>query len=294
MGTARSGWSRARHEVIVSAGTVNSAKLLQLSGIGPPDALQALGIPLQAARDGVGENLQDHYSLRLVARAKNVLTINEYGRWPRLPLEFAKWCLRKPSVLSNSPSVIYVHGKSHPGVADCDLRILFTPGSYKEGQTYVLDDYPGMTCGAAQPRPESTGYVRIRSTEPDDYPVVQPNYLQAEADRTIMLAGVRLVRRIFNNPALAHYFDHETLPGAHVQTDDELLDFARQKGNTGYHLVGTCRMGPTNDPRSVVDPEAAGHRGREAYASWTPRSCPGCRQRTPLPRPSRWLRRRLT
>ena len=111
-----------------------------------------------------------------------------------------------------------------------------------------------MTCGAAQPRPESTGHVRIRSADPGDNPVVQPNYLQAEADRTIMLAGVRLVRRIFNNPALAHYFDRETLPGAQVQSDAELLDFARQKGNTGYHLVGTCRMGPVSDPRSVVDP----------------------------------------
>jgi len=182
----------ARREVVVSAGAVNSPKLLQLSGIGPAALLNDLGVPVRAALKGVGENLRDHYSVRMTARARNVRTINEYARWPRLPLEFAKWAAGKPSVLAICPTIAFVHGKSHPDLDDSDLRILFTPGSYMDGRVYVLDDHPGMTCGAAQPRPESSGYVRAVSRNPADAPIVQPNYLAAETDQRITLAGLRL------------------------------------------------------------------------------------------------------
>ncbi len=243
----------ARREVILSAGAVNSPKLLQISGIGPPDLLADLGVPVRAGLAGVGENLRDHYSVRMTARARNISTINEYARWPRLPLEVAKWLIGKPSVLALCPTIAFVHGKSHPGLEEADLRILFTPGSYMEGRVYVLDDHPGMTCGAAQPRPLSTGFVRARSADPAAPPLVQPNYLADETDQRITLAGLRLVRQILNRPELARYFEAETLPGPSVATDDELLDFARKRGNTGYHLVGTCRMGPATDRLSVVD-----------------------------------------
>jgi len=249
----------ARREGLLSAGTVNSPKLLQLSGIGPTGLLNDLGVPLRAPLAGVGENLRDHYSVRIVARARNVLTINEYARWPRLPLELVKWLRGKPSVLALCPTIAFVHGKSHPELDESDLRILFTPGSYKDGRVYVLDDYPGMTCGAAQPRPESTGHVRARSRDPYEAPIVQPNYLAAETDRRITVAGLRLARALLNRPELAPYFDRETLPGADVSSDDEWLDFARRRGNTGYHLVGTCRMGPAADERSVVDDQLRVH-----------------------------------
>ncbi len=249
----------ARREVILSAGAVNSPKLLQLSGIGPAALLQKLGIPVQIERAGVGENLRDHYSVRMTARARNVKTINEFARWPRLPLEVGKWMLGKPSVLALCPTVAFVHGKSHPDLSDADLRILFTPGSYMEGRVYVLDDHPGMTCGAAQPRPESAGYVRATSRDPADAPIVQPNYLVAEADRRLTLAGLRLARTLLGRSEMAPYFDCETLPGPQAQSDDELLDFARRTGNTGYHLVGTCRMGPAADGRAVVDDELRVH-----------------------------------
>ncbi len=246
---------QARREVILSAGTVNSATLLQLSGIGPMELLQRIGAPVKVDLPGVGENLRDHYSVRMTARTRNALTINEYARWSRFPLECAKWMVGKPSILALCPTIGFVHGKSHPDVQDSDLRILFTPGSYKEGQVYVLDEHPGMTCGAAQPRPESTGYVRATSTDPIKAPIVQPNYLAAEVDQRITIAGLKLVRQLFNSRELAPYFDRETLPGSEVGSDDELLDFARQRGNTGFHLVGTCRMGPEEDRRSVVDDE---------------------------------------
>jgi choline dehydrogenase len=244
---------RARREVILSAGAVNSPKILQLSGIGPADLLNELDIPVAVPLAGVGKNLRDHYSVRMTARARNVITINESARWPRLPLEVAKWLIGKPSVLALCPTIGFVHGKSHPDLEESDLRILFTPGSYRDGRVYVLDDHPGMTCGAAQPRPESSGYVRVVSRDPGDAPTIQPNYLAAEADQRITLAGLRLVRRLFNSPELAPYFESETLPGAAVNSDDELLDFARKRGNTGYHLVGTCRMGPEAGARTVVD-----------------------------------------
>lgn len=250
---------QARREVIVSAGAVNSPKLLQISGIGPAGLLGEIGVPVRADLAGVGENLRDHYSVRVTARARNVRTINEYARWPRFGGEVAKWLTGRPSILALSPTLAYVHARSHAGVADSDLRILFTPGSYKEGRVYVLDDHPGLTCGAAQPRPESAGYVRARSADPADVPRVQPNYLAAEADRRITLAGLRLVREILHRPELAPYFVAETLPGPDVESDDELLDFARRYGNTGYHLVGTCRMGPATDRRAVVDDELRVH-----------------------------------
>ncbi len=249
----------AAREVILAAGAANSPKLLQISGIGAPRHLQDIGVPVRHALAGVGENLRDHYSVRMTARAKNVRTINEFARWPRLPVEVAKWALGRPSVLALCPTIAFVHGKSHPSLEDADLRILFTPGSYQDGKVYVLDEFPGLTCGAAQPRPESVGYVRARSADPAEPPAIQPNYLAAETDQRITLAGLRLARAILNRPELAHYFDHETLPGPKVQSDDEWLDFARRKGNTGYHLVGTAKMGPATDARAVVDDQLRVH-----------------------------------
>ena len=249
----------ARREVLLCSGTANSPKLLQLSGIGPADLLRQLGVPVVKALAGVGENLRDHYSARMVARARNVRTINQYARWPHLPFEFLKWLVGKPSVLGICPSVAYVHAKSHADLDDADIRILFTPGSYAQGRTYILDDYPGMTCGAAQPRPQSSGFVRAASRDPLVAPIIQPNYLTDEADQRITVTGMRLVRTIFNRPELSTYFDAETLPGPQATRDDELLDYARRNGNTGYHLVGTCRMGPAGDTRSVVDDELRVH-----------------------------------
>ena len=104
-------------------------------------------------------------------------------------------------------------------------------------------------------RDQKVSVMSTPPSDPVDAPIVQPNYLAAETDQRITLAGLKLVRSLFNSPQLAPYFDWETLPGDEVQTDDELLDFSRQRGNTGYHLVGTCRMGPENDLHAVVDDE---------------------------------------
>ncbi len=250
---------RARREVIVCAGAVNSPKLLQLSGVGDAGRLGALGVPLVHHLPSVGENLRDHFTVRMVARAKNCVSINETTRGARFALEVAKWVLGRPSILSLSPSLVHVYWKSDAVLDRGDLQVLFTPGSYKEGRNYVLDDMPGMSCGARQQRPESAGYVRLRSVDPREHPIVQPNYLAEEKDRAVLLAAMKLGRRLFRTPQLAPYFDQELLPGPGVNSDDELLGFARSRGTTAYHLVGTCRMGPATDATAVVDDKLRVH-----------------------------------
>ena len=246
---------RANREVIVSSGTINSPKLLQLSGIGPADLLQNLGVEVRHAIAGVGENLKDHYSPRIVVRAKNTGTINDLVRGPRLLAELAKWTLRRPSVLGLSAAVVYAFGKSDGMLEAPDFTVIFTPASYRDGFLGALDRFSGMTCGSWQMRPESTGHVRIRSADAADAPAIQPNYLAAEKDRQVLLAAIRGARRILATPELAQYYDREQLPGAQATTDDELLDFARQYGSSCYHFVGTCRMGAAHDPSAVVDDE---------------------------------------
>lgn len=245
---------RARREVILSGGTANTARLLQVSGIGPAPLLQKLGVPVLHELPGVGENFRDHYASRFVMRAKpGVATLNELAKGLSLGKQILRWGMGKPNILATAPSHVHVFWKSFEGLDQPDLQCVFTPGSYKEGMVYVLDDYPGMTAGAWQHRPESKGWVRARSTDVFENPEIQPNYLSDENDRRVHIGGMRLLRRMLSTPELAPFVDQETLPGKDVQTEDELLDFAFRNGSTTYHLIGTARMGPREDPTAVVD-----------------------------------------
>ncbi len=245
---------RARREVVLCCGTANTARLLQVSGVGSADLLSRIGVPVVHVLSGVGEKLKDHYSIRSIVRAKpDVITLNEIARNVRLGVQIARWILGKPSILAVVPSQVYAFWKSAPHLEDPDLQFMFTPGSYKHGRNYVLDDYPGMTCGVEPHRPESFGYVRARSADVFEDPVIQPNYLAAETDRRTIVAGLKLVRRLLSTPELARYVESEILPGPQVRSDDELLDYCRNNGSTGFHLVGTCRMGPAGDSGAVVD-----------------------------------------
>jgi choline dehydrogenase len=245
---------RARREVILSSGTVNTARLLQVSGVGPATLLQSLGVPVVHELRGVGENFRDHFATRMVMRAKpGTPTLNELSRGPKLGLQIARWALGKPSILAVAPSQVHVFWRSDDLPGAPDLQCVFTPGSYAEGKVYILDGYPGMTAGAWPHRPESSGHVRARSTDVFEDPIIQPNYLTDPADQRITLGGIRLIRRLLNSRELAPYVDRETLPGPDAQTDDELLDYARRTGSTTYHLIGTARMGPATDPTAVVD-----------------------------------------
>ena len=244
---------RASKEVIISGGSVNSPQLLQVSGIGPGPLLRSLGIEVRHELGGVGENLADHYAPRFGYRVKGAETLNERSKGLRLVAEIANYFLGRESILALSPSMVYGFWHSDEATRPNDLQFLFTPASYKQGKHGLLDDYPGLTVAAWQHRPESRGYVRARSSDPFAKPVIQPNYLAAEKDQQVTVAAMKFARRLINTSPMKPYLLAEDYPGPNVQSDDELLAAARQWGNSTYHLMGTCRMGPASDPTAVVD-----------------------------------------
>lgn len=264
---------RARKEVIVSSGAINSPRLLQISGIGPESHLRSLGVEVIRDLSGVGANLSDHYQLRVAAKVKGVTTVNERGRGIPLMWEAAKWLRGKPSILGMAPTVMRLFFRSDPILDNPDLQLSFTPGSYHEGVPGLLDRYPGMTVGGHKQRPESRGYVRATSKDIDVQPVIQPNYLGTESDRQAIVRIVKMARRVLHTSAFSAHFVEEVFPGARVGTDDEILDFARRYGGTTYHHTGTARMGPTGDVGAVVDARLRVHgieRLRVADASVMP------------------------
>jgi len=246
---------RAGREVLLCGGVINSPQLLQLAGIGNPDHLSKLGIETRLALPGVGEHLRDHFTPRFTARVKNSDTLNERVHGLRLLAEAAKWAVKKPSVLGIASTVCYAFARSDPVLDVNDLQITFMPASYKEGHQSKLDDKPGMTIAAWQQRPDSQGTVHLRSTDPFDKPIINANYLGEESDRRVLLAGLKLARKLLRTKPMEPYFDGEIYPGDQVETDDELLDTARERGTTVFHMMGTCRMGPASDKTAVVDHE---------------------------------------
>ena len=249
----------ARREVLLCAGALNTPKLLQQSGVGPGELLHRIGVPLVHELKGVGANLRDHFSVRVVAGVKDVTTINELSRAPRLWAQIARWMAGRPNILALSPSLVHWFWHSRPGLSRPDLQGVFAPASYREGYVGMLDVFPGMTCGVWQHRPYSSGYVEARSTDPLADPLIQPNYLEDERDREVLLGGIRVARQLLQTPELGRYALAESLPGVNVQSDDELLAFARRFGVSSYHVNGTARMGPATDAQAVVDDQLRVH-----------------------------------
>lgn len=250
----------ATRAVVVCAGAIGSPKLLQLSGIGPAHVLQAAGIPVQSALEGVGENLRDHFVPRVIVRAKpGVISVNERVKGMALLQELVAWAIGRPSVLAISPVLIYGFWKSRPELTRPDIALSYFPASYKLGMIGHLDDKPGLTCGGFQLRPESQGYVRVRSASDLEAPVIQPNFLGHETDRSVVVAALKCARAIMHSVPMQRLVESEMLPGGDVQSDDEWLHYARQYGSTGYHPVGTCKMGPATDASAVVDAQLKVH-----------------------------------
>ncbi|MFN5405537.1 GMC family oxidoreductase [Bradyrhizobium sp.] len=250
---------RARKEVILCGGAYNSPQLLQLSGIGAPELLQEHGIEVRHALRSVGEGLQDHYAPRTVARVKNIKTINELARGLNLWGEALKWALTRRGILSLSPTMVYCFWHSGETAESSDLQLTFTPASYKEGVQGQLEDEAGMTVASWQQRPESRGYVRIRSADPFAQPIIQTNYLTAELDRRVIVAGMKLARRLLASAPLAPYYAYEDFPGPKVQSDDELLAAAIQRATTTFHPGCSCRMGPAESTWATVDDQLRVH-----------------------------------
>ncbi len=242
--------AEARVEVILSAGAIGSPHILQLSGVGDPAHLGGVGVETRHALPGVGRNFQDHFLVRLQALVRDIPTLNERSRGIRFVGEVMKYLTQGTGMLTYAASLVAASVKVLPESATPDVQALFASASYAPG-TRDLDTRPGMASGVWQMRPESRGHVLARTPHPGDQPSINPNYMAEERDRRTMIAGIRLVRTWFQSPALARYLVEENMPGPAVQSDEELLAFARQAGTTVFHASCSCRMGL--DAMSVVD-----------------------------------------
>jgi choline dehydrogenase len=241
----------ANAEVIVAGGTFNSPQLLQLSGLGPASLLQSHGITVIADAPGVGDDLNDHISGRIMLRCKEPITLNDALRnWTGKLTHGLHYVLTRRGYLAIPAVSAGCFLRAHPASATPDSQCSI---SLFSAQTIGgdLHPFPGVTGNCVLLRPESRGYVRIKSSDPREAPAINPNYLATQKDRETIVAGVAAMRRIFQAPAMARYIAEEIEPGQRCDNDDDLLDFIRRRGSTTYHPVGTCRMG--QDQKAVVD-----------------------------------------
>jgi choline dehydrogenase-like flavoprotein len=243
---------RANIETLLCMGAIQSPQMLELSGIGDPERLRALGLPVVRALPQVGENYQEHYATRMNWRVKGTVTLNEMSRGWRLLRQLGKYYAGRRGILTLGTGLVHGFVRTSQALATPDVQYFFVHASYANAAERILDRFPGMTIGVAQLRPRSAGSIHIRTSSPDDAPAIRPNFLSAEEDRACLVEGMRIARRIVGQPALRPYVDQELSPGKGVDTFDEWLDFARRNGQTIYHPVGTCRMG--SDDGAVTDP----------------------------------------
>ncbi|MDR5772961.1 MULTISPECIES: GMC family oxidoreductase N-terminal domain-containing protein [unclassified Caballeronia] len=248
--------ARARCEVILSAGAVNSPQILELSGIGNGARLQRLGIDVVRDLRGVGENLQDHLQLRMAYRVNGVRTLNTLSAkwWGKLFIGM-QYALLRSGPMSMAPSQLGAFAKSNPDDASIkrsDVEYHVQPLSLERfGEP--LHAFNAFTASVCNLRPTSRGSVHIGSPDAHAAPLIAPNYLSTEHDREVAVNALKLTRRIVNAPALARHAPEEILPGIQFQTQEELIEAAGNIGTTIFHPVGTCRMGTDNDPAAVVD-----------------------------------------
>ncbi|MBI1385280.1 MAG: choline dehydrogenase [Rhizobiales bacterium] len=250
--------TRARREVILAGGAINSPQLLKLSGIGNPEELRSHGIEVRHALPAVGENLQDHMEVRVQHACKQPITLNgRMGLWSRF-LIGARWVLFKDGLGASNhfESCGFIRTRAGVRYANAEYHFMAGAVSY-DGQK--LANRHGYQVYIGPFRSKSRGWVRLRSPAPEDKPRILFNYMSQEDDWIDMRACIRLTREIFAQPAFDPYRDVEIAPGPDVVTDDELDDFIRRTVEPAYHACGTCRMGRADDPATVVDPSGRVH-----------------------------------
>ena len=242
----------AGREVIVSAGSINSPQLLELSGIGNPEILKDRGIEVVHALKGVGENLRDHYApcFRWSVPRRLGLTYNVHGRGLRLIGQALRYALSGDGLIGLSSGPIRAFVRTRDGLDAPNAMIMWLPFLIGEQMTSLAKD-SGVSAAAHALRPESTGSVHITSNDGAAAPAIRFNFLSAALDREVTLEVAKLLRAIMAVPALAGIVDAELDPGPGVVSDDEIMDWARNAGATCFHPVGTCKMG--SDPMAVVD-----------------------------------------
>jgi choline dehydrogenase len=245
---------RAAREVILAASSINSPKLLMLSGIGPAAHLAAHGIPVVADRPGVGANLQDHMELYLQFASRQPITLyKHWNLWGKATIG-AQWLFTGKGLGASNQFEACAFIRSRPGVDYPDVQYHFLPMAVRYDGKAAAEGH-GFQAHVGPMRSKSRGTVTLRSADPDAPPVIRFNYMSHPEDWQDFRACIRLTREIFAQEAMTPFVRHEIQPGAGVQTDDELDAFIREHAESAYHPCGTARMGRASDPMAVVDPE---------------------------------------
>ena len=250
---------RAEREVVLCAGTVNSPQLLMLSGIGPGNELKRHGIPVVHDLPGVGRNLQDHVDCVLAYACTEPVSLYRDLRADRLIRSVAEGMLLGRGVATTFPYEAGAFLKSRAEKVAPDIQVHFMPALEKTANLHLptpfkkapVEETHGFSLRVGPINPESRGWVGLRSADPVAPPLIQPNYLQDEADCRTTIAGIRMLREVIAQPAFAAYRGRELTPGDDMQSDSDLTDWLRANAMTTFHPVGTCRMG--TDPMAVVD-----------------------------------------
>ncbi len=245
---------KARREVILAASSINSPKLLMLSGVGPGDQLSGHGIKVVADRPGVGANLQDHLEVYFQMASSQPITLYRYWNWAWKGVLGAQWLFTKTGLgaSNNFESCGFI--RSRPGIEYPDIQFHFLPLAVRyDGQTAA--EGHGFQAHVGPMRSVSRGAVTLRSPDPDAAPAIQFNYMCDPQDWAEFRTVIRLTREIFAQDVFKQYVKHEIQPGADVTSDEAIDAFVREHAESAYHPCGTCRMGASNDRRAVVDPE---------------------------------------
>lgn len=246
--------ARARREVIISGGSINSPQLLKLSGVGPADELKEHGIPVVHHLPGVGENLQDHLEFYFQVACKEPITLYSSMSLVARGLIGARWLLDRKGLGATNHFESCGFIRSRPGIRYPDIQYHFLPLAVSYDGSSLATEH-GFQAHVGPMRSKSRGWVRLRSADPRDKPRVFFNYMSHPDDWTEMRACVRLTREIFTQPAFDRYRGREIQPGAHVSSDEEIDAFVRRKVESAYHPSCTCKMGAGSDPMAVVDPQ---------------------------------------
>jgi choline dehydrogenase len=244
-------WIVAKREVLLAAGAIGSPQILELSGIGKPEVLKSAGVEVRHALPGVGENLQDHYQVRFIYEMSLPASLNDVWHNPWLTFKTGiTYAMQRRGILTIGAGVVGLFAKSRPGLEEPDIQFHFMPlSAERPGQG--MHEFSGVTSSICVLRPASRGHLHITSAKASDPPMILANYLAEETDRQATLDGMKLARKIAEQPAFKQHLKREVVPGPGTQTDEELLAVAKEKGTTVFHPCGTCKMG--SDPTAVVD-----------------------------------------
>ncbi len=241
----------AAREIILSGGAIGSPHILELSGIGDPKVLKAAGIPVRHELRGVGENLQDHLQIRFIYRCKISGSLNEVWHSPIARVKAGlEWMTQRRGILTIGAGAVGAFAKSREDLDAPDIQFHFLPLSAdRPGQG--LHPFKGVTVTVCQLRPDSRGFIHVKSADPEQAPAIVSNYLAVENDRRVLLDGMKLIRKCVTQNAFAQHVEAEHLPGPDVKSDEALMAYARTYATTVFHPCGTCKMG--HDPLAVVD-----------------------------------------